>query len=63
MLSGCAVVASLVAAMGSQAQELCCMSSAAPRYVESSRPGLELVSPALAGGFFAAEPPGKPAKA
>ena len=23
-------------------------------------PGIELVSPALAGGFFTAEPPGKP---
>ena len=31
-----------------------------PSLGELPDPGIELVSPALAGGFFTAEPPGKP---
>ena len=31
-----------------------------PRHVGSSQTGVEPVSPAMAGGFFTTEPPGKP---
>ena len=37
-----------------------CTGLAALRHVDLARPGIEPVSPALAGGFFATEPPGKP---
>ena len=36
------------------------MGLVAPHHAESSGPGIKLVSPELAGGFFTTEPPGKP---
>ena len=47
-------------ALERQAQQLWCSGSVAPRYVGSSRSGIKPVSPALAGGFFTTEPPGRP---
>ena len=46
-----------------QAQQLWLTGLVAPRHVGSSRPGLEPVSPALAGGFLTTAPPGKPGNA
>ena len=42
-----------------QAQQLWCTGLVVPRHVVSSRPGIEPMSPALAGGFLTTVPPGK----
>ena len=58
--SPCGALSGGSRALEPQAQYLWCSGSVAPKYLGSSGSGIKPVSPALAGGFFTTEPPGKP---